>query len=615
MIEKTLNKHRDTFICMMLVLVTLAVFLQVRTHEFVAFDDGKYVSDNRYVQAGLTRQSIGWAFTTGHASNWHPVTWLSHMLDCQLFGLNPGAHHLTSLLLHMVNTVLLFLVLRHMTGVSWRSGFVAALFALHPLHVESVVWIAERKDVLSTLFWMFTVSAYVRYVEKPAIWRYLLTVLLFVLGLMAKPMLVTLPFVLLLLDYWPLGRLSDRVTCGNGKARGYWRLVYEKTPLFMLATASCVVTLLVQRHGGAVAHAAALPLRFRFGNAVLAYATYIGKMFWPRRLAVLYPHLGDKIPVWQVAVAAAILIAVSSLVWRSRRRYPYLLTGWLWYIGTLVPVIGIVQVGDQALADRYTYVPLVGLFVMVVWGIADLVERRRGRQVGLAVSAAGVLCIMIACTWRQVNYWQNSITLYEHTLRVTSDNAVIHNNLGSVMFDQGDIQSAIHHFTEAVTIAPDNVRAHSNLGNALLEQGKTAEAVAHLSKALSVDPRDVGALYNMGNAMAKQDKFDEAAVYYSEAIRIKPDYLDAHNNLGIVLARQGKTMQAIDHFSIILRSDPDNVPALSNMGYALFEQGNLDAARTQFLEVLRIDPSHVGARTYLDRIETEEAAESIINVP
>ncbi len=381
--------RREILICLFLVLATLTVYWQVGNYEFVNFDDDKYIIENFHVQKGLTRDSVIWAFTATHVSNWHPLTWLSHMLDFQLYGLNPSGHHLTNVFFHLVNTLLLFLVLKLMTGALWRSGLVAALFAVHPLHVESVVWVAERKDVLSTLFWMLTLWAYLGYTKRPGVKRYLVILLAFALGLMAKPMLVTLPFVLLLLDYWPLKRIelgqsaiglpaaSQPSTIANKPGAQAFRLLLEKTPMFVLAAVSSVVTFIVQKSGGAVGALETYPFKIRMANALLSYVIYLKKMIWPQNLAVFYPHPGQSLPMWQAAGAGLLLVVVSIAVIRAGRRYPYLPVGWLWYVGTLVPVIGLVQVGDQAMADRYTYVSLIGLFIVVAWGVPDVARSWR----------------------------------------------------------------------------------------------------------------------------------------------------------------------------------------------------------------------------------------------
>ena len=391
--------RRDVLVCLFLIITTFAVYWQVHNHDFINLDDDLYITENDQVQKGLSRESVVWAFTTTHAANWHPLTWLSHMVDFQLYGLNPKGHHLTNVFFHLLNTLLLFFVLQRMTGALWRSGFVAALFALHPLHVESVAWVAERKDVLSTLFWLLTIWAYTWYVERPRRTRYLLTLLTFTLGLMAKPMLVTLPFVLLLLDYWPLGRFQvgqlDTALSAPGQAslstRSVWsqtlRLIWEKAPFFALAAASSIVTFLVQKGGGAVRPWERFPITIRIANGLVSYVKYMGKMIWPSDLAVFYPHPGASLPIWQAVAAGLLLLSISIAAIRLAKNHPYLAVGWLWYLGTLVPIIGFVQVGGQALADRYTYVSLIGLFIIIAWGVSDIVAKWRYQRVVFIIAA------------------------------------------------------------------------------------------------------------------------------------------------------------------------------------------------------------------------------------
>jgi hypothetical protein len=443
--DKPSDKYKVICVYVALALSTLVVYWQVRNYDFVNFDDPHYVHKNPIVQSGITLDSIKWAFTTGHAANWHPLTWLSHMLDCQLFGTNPGWHHLTNLLLHIANTLLLFAVLKRMTGALWRSAFVAALFALHPLNVESVAWVAERKNVLSGFFWMLTVAAYIRYAERPGIGSYLLVVLVFSLALMAKPIVVTLPFVLLLLDYWPFGRFQwgsqrqgeslpqSELVKVNYQTSPTSRLVGEKVPLFILVAVLSMITFFVQRSGGTVESTATLTLKARSANAVVSYAGYIGKIFWPRRLAVFYPHPRYSLPVWQAVAAGLLLLGITvCVIWLARRRC-WLPVGWLWYLGTLVPVIGLVQVGAQAMADRYAYVPAVGLFIIIAWSLPELVKKWRYRKIGLRISAGIVLTFLLLCTRMQVRHWQNSVTLFEHALAVTENNYAIHCNYGRTL--------------------------------------------------------------------------------------------------------------------------------------------------------------------------------------
>ncbi len=570
------RRHSAFALILFLTITTFAVFWQMRNHEFVILDDGKYVTENSHVRDGLTWEGLVWAFTTTHANFWHPLTWISHMLDCELYGLDPGGHHFTNLLIHIANTLLLFLVLERMTGALWPSAFVAAMFALHPLHVESVAWAAERKDVLSTFFYVLTIGSYVRYVEHPGINRYLLVLLTFALGLMAKPMLVTLPFVLLLLDYWPLDRFqfvqqsgngcaqAQKSVCPNNQRSTFFRLVLEKFPLFVLAAVSCVVAYLAQEQGGALKALNLFPIEFRIANAVFSYASYIGKTIWPLHLAVFYPHPGI-LPLWQVIGAGLFLVSTSVLAIRAAHRSPYLTVGWLWYLGTLVPVIGLVQVGDHAMADRYTYVPLIGLFIMIAWGSCDISKRWRYLKTVLAISSGALICASMISTAFQIRHWQNSTTLFEHTLDVTADNSMAHTNLGVVLAGQGKPDEAVMHYTQALRIKPDHLEARINMGVALAAQGKLDEAVAHYSRALHIKPDFAGAHYNLGNALLEQGKTEEAIKHFREALRIKPNDAEVHNNLGIVLAKQGKTEEAIKHFREALRIKPGYTLARKNL--------------------------------------------------
>ena len=590
-------------IALFLIVSIFAVFWQVRTHEFLKYDDLDYVTDNPHVKAGLTLKGVIWAFTTMHAANWHPLTWVSHMLDCELYGLKPAGHHLTSLVFHIASALLLFVVLRQMTGKLWRSGFVAALFAFHPLHVESVAWVAERKDVLSAFFWMLTMWAYVRYAERPGLNRYLLVLLWFVLGLLSKPMLVTLPFVLLLVDYWPLGRfqfgqpsghhkLSTHNSKDTGDQRSFaLRLVLEKVPFFALAAVSSFLTFFAQQKAGAVASSEIRPLSMRIANALASYVSYIGKMIWPYRLAVFYPY-PETFPMWQVAGAGLLLGCVSFLVILAARRRSYLMVGWLWYLGTLVPVIGLVQVGEQAMADRYTYVPLIGLFVIIAMGVPDILAGWRYRRIGMAIPAGLLLSILMIVTWLQLRYWQNGVTLFEHSLEVTANNSLSQCSLGVALVQQGKNQEAISHFAEALRIKPDYAEAQYNLGVALSDQGKTQEAIDHYSEALRIKPDSAEAHYNLGVTLAQQGKSQEAVGHFTKALQIKPDYANAHNNLGIALADQGKTQEAIAHYTEALRIDPNNAYAHNNLGLILAQQGKNQEAIAHYTEALRIKPDY-----------------------
>ena len=613
--------RRELFIGLFLTAATLVVFWQVGNHAFIDVDDGEYVTDNVHVNTGLSWDNITWAFTSTHAANWHPLTWLSHMLDCELFGLNPKGHHLTSVLFHIVNSLLLFLILRWMTGAPWRSGLVAALFALHPLHVESVAWVAERKDVLSTFFLFLTLLSYLWYVERSGFYRYLLIILFFTLGLMAKPMLVTLPFVLLLLDYWPLERIrlgqSDMTHAGQShpstvtrkpKAQAF-SLLLEKTPLFVLAALSCLVTFLAQRSGGAVGALEMYPFSMRIANGLVSYVHYIIKMIWPQNLAVFYPHPGQSLPMWQAAGAGLLLLVISITVIRLGRRYPYLPVGWLWYIGTLVPVIGLVQVGAQAMADRYTYVPLIGLFLMIAWGVADLLGSWRYGKPALAVAAPLLLSALMVCATFQVSYWKNSLTLFEHTLRVTSHNSQVHNNLGNVLTQKGKLQEAISHYTKALEISPNYAEAHINLGVALTRQGRLKEAIKHYSAALQLKSNSAELHNNLGVALFELGDIPGAIKNYLAAVQLKPDYAEAHNNLGNGLVKLGKLSEAEIHYGKALKLRADYPEAHNNLGVALARQGRLREAIAHFREAVRLAPNFAQARTNLE-LALQEAGNS-----
>ena len=591
-------QRKSLTICLLLIATTLLVFWQVQNYDFVNIDDPHYVSDNPFVKRGLTRASFIWAFTTTRVANWHPLTWLSHMLDYQLYGMNPGGHHLTSVLLHLANAVLLFLVLNRMTGTLWRSGFVAALFAIHPLHVESVAWISERKDVLSTFFWILTMWMYLRYTERPNFFRYMLALFSFALGLMAKPMLVTLPCVMLLLDYWPLRRFRPGETTAitsAAKEQGtpFFYLLLEKIPFFALSTASSIVTFLVQKSGGAVT-VDIYPLKIRLANALLSYVTYMGKMIWPGGLVVYYLHPGKSLPGWHAVVAGLVLACLSIAFLRAARRHPYLAVGWLWYLGTLVPVIGLVQVGMQAMADRYTYVPLIGLFIICVWGVYDLVKGWRHGKVLLALSAGVLFLALTTCTWLQVRHWKNSATLFQHALTINAENYVAHNNLGAALIQQGKIEEGISHYTKALEINPNYWLAYSNFGGYLVGQGKVEEAMHHCSEAVRLNPNSPEAHSNLGLALALQGKFEEAAAHYSEALRLRPEYAHAHRNLGLALERLGRLEEASTHYSKAVFFKPEFVQAHLNLATVLAKQGEFEEAAEQYQKALAIKPNDAG---------------------
>jgi tetratricopeptide (TPR) repeat protein len=587
----------EVCLCLLLTLATLSVYGQVAGHDFVNFDDPDYVSANPRVLGGLSWSNCAWAFRTMHAANWHPLTWLSLQLDAHLFGPGPRGFHLTNVALHLANTLLLFLVLRGLTAAPWRSGVVAALFALHPLHVESVAWVAERKDLLSALFWMLTLAAYGWYVRRPGWLRYGLVVLPFALGLMAKPMLVTLPCVLLLLDAWPLGRWP-----GPFSARALPRLALEKLPLFALSAASSAVTCYAQQSWGAFKALEHLSLAERAANAVVSYVGYLRMMFWPSDLAAFYPYRHNVLGPWQVAGAVILLLTVSALVgWQARRR-PYLAVGWLWYLGTLVPVIGLVQVGAQAMADRYTYVPLIGPSVMLAWGLADLtasagvgaaaVNGRRPLQTALVPAVVVILVACAGSTWQQVRCWRNPLTLWEHALR-EQPSTLARTQLGLALIGQGRLDEGIACFREATRLADDErhllATVHVNLGMVLLKTGHLDEAVTHSIEAVRLEPGLATAHNNWGVALERQGKLAEAVEHYEEALRLDPTYANAHNNLGTVQVMQGCIAEAVASYRQAVRCGPQIAKYRYNYASALQEVGQEDEAAVQFREALRLD--------------------------
>jgi tetratricopeptide (TPR) repeat protein len=636
-----------------LVVLTVVAFAHLRLHDFILYDDTLYVTENLRVQQGVTLANLRWAFTTMDAGYWHPLTWWSHMLDCEIFGLAAGGHHVTSLVLHVVAAVLLFVALHSMTGAIFRSAFVAALFAVHPLHVESVAYVAERKDVLSGVFFMLTLVAYARYARVPSPARYAAVVAAFVLGLMAKPMVVTLPFVLLLLDLWPL----RRVTLPSPDRVAVRRVIAEKIPLLVLAALASVVTARESTRIGAVADLASVPFGARVATATLGYATYLGKTFWPAKLACFYPYPRSFDPT-VLALAATVLVAGTVVAVLSAHRRPYLTVGWLWYVGMLVPVSGVVQVGQHAMADRYTYLPVVGIFLAVTWAVADAVGDAPGRRRVLGAVGALVLVVAVAKTRAEVAHWQNTITLFEHALTVTQRNHVAHNNLGlayrnAKRFDEARQQfeaalaidpgyedartnlalalrdlgrggEAIASFRDAIRRNPGDASAHFNLGESLLlagdaegavgelhaalgldpdyadaevqlggafrTLGRPEEAMAHARRALELRPSSAEAECYLADALSELGRVDDAVAHYERALTLRPDFADAHYNLGTTLARRGEMEAAITQFRAAVVAAPDHVAARNNLGRALAAQGRLDDAVAAYSEALRVRP-------------------------
>jgi protein O-mannosyl-transferase len=615
------DRRLDLYIYLLLFAVTLAVYSRVGHFDFVNYDDPEYVTDNFHVRSGFTWQGLAWAFTAFHASNWSPVTWLSHMADCQLFGMRSGWHHWSSVLLHAAAALLLFAALKRSTLARWPSAWVAFLFALHPLHVESVAWIAERKDVLCALFWFLALWCYARYAEQPGVGRYLLVLVAFCLGLLAKPMIVTLPFVLLLLDFWPLGRANR---CA---------VLWEKAPFLLLAAGSAAVTFLAQRQGRAVRSLAVMPFGLRIENAVVAYARYIVKMFWPANLAVFYPYR-SVLPAWQIAAAGMALVGITVLAVRRARSHPYLAVGWFWYLGTLVPVIGLVQVGAQSSADRYMYVPMIGLAIMLAWGAADFVYRRPRARTAIAVSAAAACSACLVLTWFQLGYWTNSGSLFQHAVEVTTDNHIAHNNLANYYLVHMRDREALGHIYQALRIKPSYPEAHTNLalvlrrlgefdksereyqvalslqpasaeahsgyGALLVAQGRNNEALREFSAAVELRPEYADGHYDLGRVLAALGRADEAMAQFYETVRLRPDHADAHHSLGVTLLGRGRLDEALAQFRAWARSKPDDAYVHYNVGTLMASMGRFDEAIAEFSKALRIKPDFAGARRSLE---------------
>lgn len=597
-------------VSMCLVIAILVVYGQVIHFEFVGYDDEVYVTDNRHVQTGLTLNGILWAFTTYHAGNWHPLTWLSHMLDCEIFGLNPAGHHLTNLLLHLGNTLLLFLVLEQMTGAMGRSAVVAALFALHPLHVESVAWVAERKDVLSAFFGMLALLAYRCYIKRPHLFNYLLITLFLSLGLMAKPMLVTFPFILLLLDFWPLGRWQydpDRLQEGEkhtGPAgHSNLQLIWEKVPLLIPVVISSVLTFVAEHHEGTIGSLASFSLKARITNAFFSYASYLVKTVWPLHLSVFYPHPADALPLWPSLGAAVVVAGVSFWVIRVSKEYPYVCVGWFWYLGTLVPVIGLVQIGEQAMADRYTYIPLIGIFFIMVWGGADLFKSWHFRKIIIAVFTAIILPVLATLTFFQAGHWENAVALFQHAVRMDNNNSMAHNNLGAAFAFSGKLDQAIFHYKEALKVHPYHLVAILNLGKALVDTGKDDEAAYYYQKALRIDPNNVDAHNALAVMLTARGKLDEAVWHCTEALRINSESPDTHFNFGNLLMKQGRINEAGLHFAEAIKINADYAKGYHAIGVVLARQGKLKQALIFFSKALQLDPNHLQARKDLKFIK------------
>jgi tetratricopeptide (TPR) repeat protein len=604
-----------------LMLGTLAVFWPVTGHGFITFDDPNYITANSHVQSGLNRANVVWAFENFEAGFWHPLTWLSIMLDCQLYGLHAGGHHLTSLVLHAVNAALLFLILQRMTGAIWRSAFVGALFALHPLHVESVAWAADRKDVLSTFFALVTLWAYARYTGggegtaagssiehsgsswKKGLW-YCMALVSFACAVMSKTMVVTLPLLLLLLDYWPLHRFDLKAECW--KLKTLRPLLLDKLPFLAMSLAAGLLTMHAEGSVGALQDTTQFPMQLRAANATHSYWRYLGQMIWPRDLAVFYPYPAS-FPAWSVAAGALLLLVVSLLVLWAARAKPYLLAGWFWYLAALLPVSGLIQVGAHAHADRYTYLPLIGIFVLLAWGACDLAVKLKLSPTALPVAGIVIIVLCTGLAWRQLAYWQDSETLFRHAIRVTRNNFIAYNNLGVDLATRGKFDEAANQFRESIRCEPNYANPHGNLGQVLALQGKLSEAVTEFQTALrlkpegALKPEDARIHSNLGDVLGTQGKITEAIQQYREALRLNPNLPNIHQTLGMALSHQGKIEEAMEQYSEALRVDPDDALMHERLGIELAKKGKFDEAVTHFREALRINPKSASMHNNLGK--------------
>jgi len=604
-------------VALVLVVATVLVYAPVRHHEFIDFDDGGYVYENEIVQKGLSADSIKWAFTLVNSDEktyWHPVAWLSHMLDCQLFGLNPGAHHLSNLFYHLLNIMLLYLVLFRMTGAVWKSAFVAAMFAIHPVNVDSVAWIAERKNLLSTTFWMLTMLAYVYYAARPGLWRYLMMTVVFTLGLMAKPMLVTLPCALLLLDFWPLYRCKwsrerwlDEVALPPSDFPAFHtasisRLILEKIPLLALSFTAMALSFISLEKNSQILNEIVQPMGLRIANALVSYAHYLWKMVWPANLAVFYPF-PTEIPLWQPMAAGVALITATGLVIAYSRKKPYLATGWFWYVGTLTPVIGIIQGGLwPQIAERWAYVPFVGVFILLAWGVPDLAGRLRWNQRIVAILGLAVIGLFATLTTGQLKHWKNSKTLFQHTLNVTESNFMAHLHVGHFFFDQDDTAKAIENYRQAIEIMPNFNNAYEALGDTYVSLKDDEKAFFYYHKALLNSPSSVGVFYKIGNLYAQMGRYDQAVRYFKDIIAFSPDDPTGHNNLGAAYLYMGDSTAALQNLKKAIALQPDYPEAFYNLGLVASKIGDIGQAMAHFQKAVALNPDYGNAHSSLGKI-------------
>jgi Flp pilus assembly protein TadD len=602
----------DFLIVLGLVVVTFGIYAQVVGHQFITLDDPTYIKENPMVNRGVTLAGLAWAFTSFYATNWHPVTWISHMIDCQLFGTNPGSHLLVNALTHVANTLLVFYFLLRTTHARWPSALVAALFALHPLHVESVAWASERKDTLSTFFGLLSLIAYVRYAEAPSIRRYAWVAITLALGLLAKPMLVTWPFVMLLLDYWPLGRIGGQPvhrSLGEGGWSGLRGPVVEKLPLFALIAASVIITFLAQSRGGAVRTFADAPFALRVSNALVSYAKYLLLTFWPHDLAVYYPLAPMGIPAWQIIGAVFLLIGITMFCLFQGKTRPYLIMGWLWFLGTLVPVIGLVQVGGQTMADRYFYIPSIGLFIAFVFGLADLARSWRVAPWLSAGIAGGLLLILATLTNAQIQRWRDSFTLFEHTLAVTPPNLQIERNLGLALGGIGRYEEAAAHFEKTLQIDPNFYQGLVGMGVTRQLQGRLPEAIDYFQAAIRSQPDAPEAHVQLGLTLWKQNRDQAALQEMRRASQLAPKDADIRADFALALELVGRLPEAIEQFHEALQLNPNNAEAHANLGLALLTSGKARESIPEFEAALRLNPSLENARKNLQQAQAKLAAE------
>ncbi len=630
-------------VCVFLVISTFVVYAQVRDHKLLNYDDHVYVTKYFNGKSGLTKENVEWAFTHSHYGAWIPITSLSYMLDYEFYGLHPKGYLFTNLFFHIANALLLFIILLRMTGSLWPSAFVAVVFALHPINVESVAWIAQRKNVLSTLFWLLTMWAYVLYVEKRDIKRYVLVILFFALGLMSKTMLVTLPFVLFLLDFWPLARFKLERTGESFKnlkqnkpispGASALRLILEKLPLLILSVLAsvrqvsetsafnnCTSLMLGKQYindSACIAAPDLFSLQARFTNGMFSYLDYLGKMVWPKGLAAFYPHPGDTLSVWKGVLCGMVLVGLTIIAIRLVKRAPYFAVGWFWYLGTLVPVIGIFKtIGAHGMADRYVYVPLMGVFIIIAWGLLDIFAEWRYKKKVFSLLAGVLIPTLMVTTWVQVSHWKNSVTIFKHAINVTDNKnpnlALIHNTLGMVFLSMGKAEEAVSHYKMAIELKPDLAIAYTNLGIARLSTGKTEEAISHYKKAIKVKPDHASGYYNLGIALSALGKTEEAISHYKTAIKLRPDYVEPRNNIGLILEEHGKTHEAISYYKTAIKLKPGYAAAYSNLGNALFTQKKIKEAISYHKTAIKLRPDFVPAHINLGNAlfalgKTEEA--------